>query len=391
MTSLPAITLRKREERRILAGHLWVFSNEIASVEGDPPPGQLCELRSASGAFLGTGFYNRHSLIALRLLDRDRIPDVRALLARRLAEAEALRARLGYGQVYRLIHGEADFLPGLVVDRYGDSYVLSSYAAGADALLPLLAELLVERHAPTRVVENSDSPWRSLEGLTPRIGVLHGTGGRDEVEIDNLRFVIDFEKGQKTGMFLDQRDTRRFVESWARDCSVLDLCCNDGGFSLYARRGGARSVEAVDVSGRSLALARENADRNGGTSPRFVEADVFEYLESCVREGRTFDLVVVDPPAFVKNRKSLASGLMGYRRLNELALRASADGALLVTCSCSQHVQENDLLDVVHNSAHRAGVRFQILRLSGAGPDHPILPAMPETRYLTCVAGRVLR
>lgn len=391
METFGTVTLKKNEERRLQAGHQWIFSNEIANVTAPPSPGAIMELRSSTGLPLGVGFYNKHSLIAFRHLSRSQVDSLPDLVKRRVRSAEDLRSRLGYGSVYRLIHGEADYLPGLIVDRYEDLFVISSYAAGADLLIPDLVDVLKDLFKPEGIVEISDSPWRGLEGLSPVHRVHHGQSSRRQVRIDDLSFVIDPEGGQKTGMFLDQRDTRRFVGSIASGLRVLDLCCNDGGFSMYAAQGGALSVDAVDISGRSLDLARENAALNGLHSIQFIESDVFEFLQSRLESKTHYDLVIADPPAFVKSRKALVTGLKGYQRLNELCIRAVKTGGLLVTCSCSQHVSEESFLEMVNKSARRTDSRFQALKISGAAMDHPVLPAMPETRYLTCVAARITR
>lgn len=383
------VHLKAKEERRILRGHLWVFSNEIARIEGDPSAGSLVEVRSSSGRLIGTATYNRHSLIACRLLSHERIEDLGAYVRLAVGRANERRVRLGFAGAWRMVYGESDGLPGLVIDRYGSAAVIESFSAGGDAMLGHAVEALVEEQGIETVVERSGSVWRGYEALEMRSGVLHGSAGVVDVEIEGIRYRIDLAEGQKTGFFLDQRENRLFVERISRDASVLDLFCNDGGFSLHAARGGAREVMAVDISASAIGRVHQNALLNNTTTIDTTVEDVFGFIDRARADGGLYDVVVVDPPSFVKNRRNIATGLKGYRKLNERALGLVRSGGWFVTCSCSQHVSEEMFLDMLREASARAGRRVTIVRISGAAADHPILLAMPETRYLCCVAGLV--
>ncbi len=383
------IVLKAKEERRIQRGHLWVFSNEIARVEGDPQQGGLVEVRASEGRLLGTATYNRHSLIAGRMLSRDRIENFPAFVRGRMLEAQERRVRLGFQGAWRMVYGESDGLPGLVIDRYGDAAVIESFSAGGDQMLPHAARTLVEDCGVVNVIERSGSVWRSYEGLEMRTKVWHGEAGRVDAEIDGIRYDIDLAEGQKTGFFLDQRENRVFVEKISHNAAVLDLFCNDGGFSLHAARGGALEVTAVDLSTSALLRVQENAKLNDTSIINTINEDAFDFADRALAAGLTYDVVVVDPPSFVKNRKNLATGLKGYRKLNERTLGLVKPGGWFVTCSCSQHVSEEMFLEMLRDAASRAGRCLTIMRIAGAAADHPILLAMPETRYLCCVAAIV--
>ncbi len=383
------VHLKAKEERRILRGHLWVFSNEIARIEGDPAPGALVEVRSSSTRLIGTATYNRHSLITCRLLSRERIEDLGVHVRSAVLAANERRVRLGFAGAWRMVYGESDNLPGLVIDRYGDAAVIESFSAGGDAMLAHALRVLVDDLGLASVVERSGSVWRGYEGIEMRSGVLHGSLGAVDVDIEGIRYRIDLAEGQKTGFFLDQRENRLFVEQISRDASVLDLFCNDGGFSLHAARGGAREVMAVDISAGAIERVRHNALLNSVSTIDTATEDVFAFVDRAREQGRVYDVVVVDPPSFVKNRRNIATGLKGYRKLNERALGLVRSGGWFVTCSCSQHVSEEMFLDMLREASARAGRRVTLVRISGAAADHPILLAMPETRYLCCVAGLV--
>lgn len=383
------VHLKAKEERRILRGHLWVFSNEIARIEGEPAPGSLVEVRSSSDQLIGTATYNRHSLIACRLLSRERIEDLAVHVHSAIHAANERRMRLGFSGAWRMVYGESDGLPGLVIDRYGDTAVIESFSAGGDAMLPHALRVLVDDFGLSSVVERSGSVWRGYEGIEMRSGVLHGEAGAVDVEIEGIRYKIDLAAGQKTGFFLDQRENRLFVERISRDATVLDLFCNDGGFSLHAVRGGAREVTAVDISASAIERVHQNALLNDASNINTTTEDVFTFVDRARERGSVYDVVVVDPPSFVKNRRSIATGMKGYRKLNERALGLVRSGGWFVTCSCSQHVSEEMFLDMLREASARAGRRVTLVRITGAAADHPILLAMPETRYLCCVAGLV--
>jgi 23S rRNA (cytosine1962-C5)-methyltransferase len=376
------VRLRRGEERRIQNGHLWVFSNEIGSVSGNPAHGEPVRVVSSTGGHLGWGFFNRNSLISVRIVSRETSLDLREWISRRLGDALRRRERLGLGSVYRLSHGEADFLPGLIIDRYNDTVVIESYSAGMDGMIDFVIQALDSLLSPAHILEKSVSSWRTLEGLPDRIQWHRGQVESIEVAIDGVIYNVNPGSGQKTGIFLDQRFNRSRLGVLAANLSVLDCCCNDGGFALHAAAGGAARVVGVDGSETAVERARINAKANGFGQTEFIQSDIFEYLENT--PGNSWDMVIVDPPAFVKSRKKLASGLRGYQKLNERALRVLAPGGIYVTCTCSQLVGQEQFLNTLATAASRAHRGLTIFDVTGASPDHPIHPAMPETRYLTC-------
>jgi 23S rRNA (cytosine1962-C5)-methyltransferase len=377
------VVLRKKEERRILAGHPWAYSNEIQEVRGTPGAGDVVELLSAGGLSLGVGFYHPHSLIAYRHLSSEIQEIDRAFFDRRLAEALSLRATLfGDANAYRLVHGESDYLPGLVVDRFGDVLSVQSFSAGMDRRLPEICDALQELLSPAAIVERNESALRTLEELPMRKGMLRGTRHDAEFTENGIRYAVDALEGQKTGYYLDQRMNRARVRTFSQGRTVLDCFCNDGGFSLNAAAGDAAETLGIDSSSDAVARASKNADRNGLKNCRFEQADVFTRLPILAGEGRTFDIVILDPPSFTRSRKSVPAAKKGYRELHRDALNVLKPGGLLVTSSCSHHILPETFLTIVDEVCHEAMRPVQMLEWAGASPDHPVLPGVAETRYL---------
>lgn len=385
------VILKAREERRILAGHLWIFSNEI---EGKPDagPGDLVEVLTHGGQSLGSGFYHPHSLIAVRLLDTGSSDIDVSFFEERLAVAARLRRRLFPQEgCYRLVHGESDFLPGLIVDRYGDCLALQSLTAGMDRRQDLICEALEGLFSPRVIVERNDTPLRQYEELPEKVGIFRGSDpGAVEVEENGIRYEVDLLKGQKTGFFLDQKLNRRALAPLCAGASVLDCFCNVGTFALNAARGGASRVLAVDSSRASISQGRRNAALNGFAQVEFLQGNVFEFLERQVRDGERYGVIVLDPPSFTRSKKNVAPARRAYRRLNEMACRCLEAEGFLVTASCSFHIFEEAFLETVQEAARRAGRRLRLLEWRHQSPDHPILPAMPETRYLKLGVFQVL-
>jgi 23S rRNA (cytosine1962-C5)-methyltransferase len=385
--SLPRVFLQAARGQRIEQGHPWAYSNEIRldAQTKALPPGTLATLHRVDGKPLGIGSYNPHTLIAFRMFSRDahaRIDE--EFLAGRIGRALGLRERLFREPFYRLVHAEADGLPGLVCDRFDDVLVLQINTAGMQALTPALLTTLDRRLTPRAIVLRNDSPARGLEGMPTEVSVAKGEIG-DVVEVreNGLRFFADVLAGQKTGWFYDQRDSRAFVAPLAAGGSVLDVYCHSGGFALAGAAGGARSVVGVDSSAPALALAERAAAANG-LSPicAFRQAEVFAELE---RLGRTVDryrVVVADPPAFVKSRKDLGSGLRGYRKLARLTAPLVEPGGFLFIASCSHNVGAEALLAEVASGMAAAGRTGRIVREAKAAADHPVHPHLPETAYL---------
>lgn len=385
------ILLRPKEEKRILAGHPWVFSNEVKETKGSPQIGDVVELLAASGTSLGVGFYNPHSLIAFRLLSH-RIEEINAdFFEKRISQALEMRAKLyPNGETFRLVYSESDFLPGLVVDKFNEYLAVQTVSYGMDARLTLICDVLEHLLHPTGMVERNESPLRELEKLPLKKGILRGEIAPTIIEEADVRYRVNVLEGQKTGFFLDQRENRILARKYCGNADVLDCFCNDGGFALHAAKGNAKSVLAVDASADAISRAEENARLNNLGTILFERADVFEKLQSLAREGRTFDVVILDPPSFTKSRKNVTTAKQGYKELHSLALRVLKSGGLLLTASCSHHIEPEVFRDIVDWTARRCGKRAQLLEWRGAAPDHPVLPAMPETHYLKFGVFRIL-
>lgn len=387
MTAVPVVRIQPGRHKRAAAGHPWVYSNEVA-MDGAAkalPPGELVRLDAANGEPLGLAMFNPHTLISARILSRDPEAKIDAdFLARRLDAALALRERLYPGGCYRLIHAEADGLPGAVIDRYGDVVAIQANTAGIDRLMPQLLEAVDRVLSPRVVVLRNDSNARQLEGLELYVKVAKGTlEGPVALTENGARFFADLEAGQKTGWFYDQRDNRAAVARLAAGRRVLDLYTYAGGFAVAAARGGAREVTAVDRSERALTLAEKAAGANGLAGLcRFVRAEAFVELEHLAGAGERFEIVVADPPAFVKSKKDLNQGARGYRKLARLAAAIVAPGGFLFIASCSHHVDVPLFAEQVRRGLSDARRGGRILQTTGVAADHPVHPHLPESAYL---------
>jgi len=396
-TSLRTLTLRKGEDRRLLAGHLWIFSNEV-DVAKTPltgfAPGECARVESSQGRPLGSAYVNPAALIAGRVYCQDATRPLDAeLLRARLGAALALRAALFDAPYYRLVFGEADMLPGLVVDRFGDVLAVQIGTAGMERLRTDIVAALTELVAPRGILMKNDLPGRELEGL-PRVVELAAGEAPDEavIEENGCRFTFPLAGGQKTGWFYDMRETRALAASLSRGRAVLDVFSYAGGLGIACARAGATEAVCLDASALALSYAAKSAELSGvADRVRTLEADALAGLKDLRAQGRRFGLVSVDPPAFVKRRKDLEKGLAAYRTANRLALELVEDGGFLVACSCSQHVGRDDLRKVLCGAARDAGVRLAIVRQCHQAADHPIHPAMPETEYLKGFLCRVER
>ena len=382
---LPSVILRAGEDRRVRAGHPWAFSNEIL-MDADAkaiPPGSLATLRAPGGEALALVTFNPHSLIAARVLSTNPEATVDALfLGRRLAQATALRERLIGVPYYRLIHAEADGLPGVIIDRFGDALVVQVNTAGMELLTPVLLEAL-DAELPSRtIVLKNDSPVRELEGLKRGTTVAKGDAAQAIELVENdAKFVADLSGGQKTGWFYDQRDNRRFMADLAKGASVLDVYSYSGGFGVLAAVRGARSVVCVDRSQPALDAAKAAAALNGVDKVvSFEKSEAFDALEKM--GGTHFDVVICDPPAFVKSRKDLKIGAQGYRKLVRLAAPLVAKGGFFFVASCSHLVDAPLFAEQVRRGLRDAGRTGRILHSAGAALDHPVHPGLPETAYL---------
>lgn len=390
-SAMPRVALLPRADKRVRQGHPWAFANEIR-MDGAAralEPGTLVRLDDADGKALGVAMFNYRSLIAARLLDRDPSTEIDArYLARRLERAKELRERLIGGTHWRWIHAEADGLPGLIVDRYGEIVVVQANTAGMERLQEPLLVALDRAAGPRTVVLRNDSGVRFLEGLAGYVRIAKGDIAPPiAVEENGLIYLADPSEGQKTGWFFDQRANRAFVASLAKGGRMLDLYCHTGGFAIAAAAAGARQVLAVDRSAPSLALATQAASRNKvGQKIRFDTADVFDVLAAVGASKERFDVVVADPPAFVKAKKDHAAGLRGYRKLLRLAAGVVKPGGILFAASCSQLVSVEDFAEQLRLALADIGREGRILRRSGADLDHPVHPALPQSDYLKALA-----
>jgi 23S rRNA (cytosine1962-C5)-methyltransferase len=386
----PPVTVTRRGVQRLEGGHLWVYRSDVERAATGLEGGEVVAVRDGRGRFLGKAFWSARSQIALRLVTReDELVD-EAFLGRRIASAVALRERVFGGEPFvRLVHGEADLLPGLVVDRYGDVAVIQTLVPATDRRREIVAELLAGALGLRSVVERNDVRVRELEGLPQRKGVLRGPppGPIDLVE-GEVRMRVDVLEGQKTGAFLDQRENHLRAGEYARG-ACLDCFSYAGGFALHlARR--AERVVAVEMQGPALALLRENVARNRASGVEVVEANAFDLLRDESEKEPAWDLVVLDPPAFAKNKAALPGARRGYKEINLRALQILRPGGVLFTASCSYHLSAEALEAVVLDAANDAGRRVQLLERRGAGRDHPVLLGVPETQYLKALVVRVV-
>lgn len=392
---LAPLRLKKNEERRLRAGHLWVYSNEVDTVRTPLTafaPGQPVLIEAANGKPLGTAYVNPHSLICARLVSRDpgHMLD-RSLLVHRLNVALSLRERLYPQPYYRLVHGEGDALPGLVVDRYGDVLVVQTTTAGMERVRDMLIEALEKVLRPAGVLLRNDSPVRALEGLHTYVEVLGTVPPQVDLEENGARFRVNVQAGQKTGWFYDQRENRVRLARYVKGMRVLDLFSYVGGWGIQAACAGAAEVLCVDASQEALAQVAVNAGLNGVESRvQTCKGDAFEVLRG-LREAREhFDVVVLDPPAFIKRRKDAKAGIEAYQRINQQAMQVLAKDGILVTASCSYHLEAETLQQVVLAASRHLDRSVQILERGRQGPDHPVHAAIPETEYLKALYCRVL-
>ena len=386
---MDTVFLKKGEDRRIRAGHLWVFSNEIdnkRSPVAELAPGQAVSVADAGGRPLGTGYANPASLIAVRLFSRraDALLDS-SLLRARLEDARDLRERLFSAPFYRLCHGEGDFLPGLVIDRHGEHFVCQVTTAGMDVRTDEILNVLDGLFHPRSILLDNDTASRDLEHLEryqrPALGEVP-----EEclVQENGAEYAAPLVSGQKTGWFYDQRQNRATLAPFVQSrpgCSVLDAFCYAGGFGALAARHGAGKVTFLDASATALAYAKRNAEQYGAEA-ECLRGDAAEVLAEMRRQGRQFDVVCLDPPAFIKRKKDARQGMEAYIRVNELGMDLVRPGGLLMTCSCSHHLEEDALRAIVTRAAGRRRRFARLLFRGFQGPDHPVHPAMPETAYL---------
>ena len=377
------ITLRKTRETRVRSGHPWLYASEIERVEGESAAG-VAEVYSAKGTFLARALYNPASQIALRILTTHDEPIDADFFARRVRTAWEYRQRFCDVNSCRAIYAEADFLPGLVVDKFGGVLVVQVLSLGMELWKRELTDILVEVIRPEGIYERNDVPVRRLEGMQETTGLLYGDVPDRVPMVENgIVSAVDVKHGQKTGFFLDQKENRAAIAPLCPGARVIDMFCHNGSFALNAAKYGAREVTGVDISEEALAVARDNARANG-LDANFEAHNCFDLLRALSDQGEKYDLVILDPPAFTKTRQMTERALRGYKEINLRGMKLVPDGGFLVSCSCSQHVDDAAFTAMLNEAARDAKKKLRMVEFRTQAKDHPILPASPETKYLKC-------
>ncbi len=386
---MKSITVTKRGASRVRAGHLWIYRSDVLD-RGDAEGGLVVAVRDQHGNFVGQALFSDASEISLRLLTQSDEQIDREWWRRRILEAATRRQKIASKtDAYRLVYSEGDLLPSLIIDKYAGVFALQTLSQGTEAIKSMLVELLVEEFAPRAVVERNDVRVRELEGLQVVAGTLYGEAPEElEITQHGVRFIVAPLGGQKTGAFLDQRENHLAARELAHG-RALDCFTFNGAFALYLA-GVCESVTGIDISNYALNGARRNAELNDATNVDFHEANVFDALHELESAGDRFDCIVLDPPAFAKNRASVKPAARGYKEINLRALRLLNPGGLLITCTCSYHMSQEMFLGIIAEAAHDAKRQVQIVEKRTQASDHPILLGVPETYYLKCVIARVI-
>jgi 23S rRNA (cytosine1962-C5)-methyltransferase len=375
---------------RIREGHPWVFAESLKKHDS-LPAGSLVRLMTDYDYDCGIGFYNAHSSIAIRLLHTHEDVNVE-FFVNRLRSALAIRERVfPTMNSYRLCFGESDELPGLIIDRYGDYCAMQCLSAGMDARIDMIISALKEILPGLKgVIAKHDSPLRLKEGLQQGEYIVYGEiPDNINIQEHEIQLEISLVHGQKTGYFLDQRLNRKWVEQLSSGLDVLDCFTNQGGFALHAAKGGAKSVLGIDSAKQAIEASKRNAELNKYSHVDFEQADVFDFLKSSVQAGKTWDMIILDPPAFTKSKATLARAKRGYAEINRQALKLIRPGGFLVSASCSQHLSAQMLIEIVQTESKRVNRSLRLIHSGGQSPCHPILPIMPETSYLKCLTFEV--
>ncbi|HVO75668.1 MAG TPA: class I SAM-dependent rRNA methyltransferase [Ignavibacteriaceae bacterium] len=386
------IFIKKNEEIRIKSGHLWIFSNEIEKTEDNLENGDIAYVYDFKNNFLGTGFYNKNSLISVRIFSKEQVDDFPQFIREKILKAFNLRT-LFYPdrKSFRVAFSESDFLPGLIIDKYNSTYVLQVNSFGFDRNVKDVVGILKEDLHAENIFTKNDFHFRKIEGLPESDEVYLGNKAEEIISDGSIEYGIDFNKGQKTGFFFDQNDNRFFIERIAGGKKVLDAFCNSGGFGLHAAKAGAASVDFLDSSSYEIESAKKNFELNKFDIPsNFIKEDVFDFLEKNIQRDNKYDLIILDPPAFAKSRKNLQTAKKGYERLNKLALLNLNPNGFLVSSSCSHHIKDDEFIRILNTASVKCGKRVQLIHFNNASLDHPRLPAMEETNYLKFAVLNVL-
>ena len=384
------VTLKRNEEKKVLNGYPWIFANEVQKIEGKDKQGSVAEVKASDGRYVGKGFINHHSKIIVRMLTTKSEEINKDFFAEKIKIADEGRRELGYNDNYRVVFGESDNLPGLIVDKYGDKLSVQFLSLGMEVIKNDIVDILVKRFAPSAIYERSDVAIREKEGLPLKKGVIYGKDETQSVIVENgLKLIVDLENGQKTGYFLDQKENRDDLKFYVKDKTVLDCFCNEGGFSLCAKKYGAKEVTAIDISKTAIELVEKNAKLNDLEINTRV-ADVFEALREYRKSGEKFGVIVLDPPAFTKTADTVKAGYKGYKDINANALKLVEKGGYLVTCSCSQHLTLPLFLQMIKESVFESGVRAKLVELRTQGKDHAVCIGYDESLYLKVAVIKVL-
>ncbi len=384
------VTLKRNEEKKVLNGYPWIFANEVQKIEGKDKQGSVAEVKAFDGRYVGKGFINHHSKIIVRMLTTKSEEINKDFFEERIKIADEGRRELGYNDNYRVVFGESDNLPGLIVDKYGDKLSVQFLSLGMEVVKNDVIDILVKRFAPSTIYERSDVAIREKEGLPLKKGVIYGKDETQSVIVENgLKLIVDLENGQKTGYFLDQKENRDDLKFYVKDKTVLDCFCNEGGFSLCAKKYGAKEVTAIDISKTAIELVEKNAKLNDLEIKTRV-ADVFEALREYRKSGEKFGVIVLDPPAFTKTADTVKAGYKGYKDINANALKLVEKGGYLVTCSCSQHLTLPLFLQMIKESVFESGVRAKLVELRTQGKDHAVCIGYDESLYLKVAVIKVL-
>jgi 23S rRNA (cytosine1962-C5)-methyltransferase len=389
---MQTVYLNKRAGHRILNGHPWIFANEVDKVDEGIKPGGIVKVHTHDNKFVGKGYYNEASQIQVRLLTRDKDQLInKTFFEEKINEAWLYRQKLGYTENCRLVFGEADGLPALIIDKFNDYFVIQTLALGIDLWKDAIVEALNKIFSPKGIYERNDVPVRKLEGLPEQKGFLSAPfNTKIKIKENGIKFFVDVEHGQKTGYFLDQKDNRRAIQTIVKDADVLEAFTYTGTFSIHAGHYGAKSVLGLDISESAVAQATENAALNKMDHVRFETCNAFDRLKQYTREGKQWDVVMLDPPAFTKSRENIQKAITGYKEINLRGIQLVKPGGFLVTASCTNLVKPEVFLDTIAKAARDAKRILRQVEFRAQASDHPILWNMENTNYLKFLIVQVL-
>lgn len=387
------IKLKKNEERRIKKGHLWIFSNEIESHLSEDKTGTVVEVANSNNEFLAYGFYNRNSLITVRIFSFEKSKsDPISQFKDKFNSALQLRKSVyPTRNSYRLFFSEGDLFPGIIIDKYNDTLVLQINSVGIEKIKSELIPILIEQTKAKNILTKNDFHFRKMEGLSESDEILFGNSETEIIDDGAIKYEIDFSNSQKTGFFFDQSDNRHFIERFSNGKKVFDGFCNSGGFGLHAAYANAEQVTFVDSSEIAIGQTKNNfALNNFNSNAEFIVDDVFDCLKNYQNENKKFEVMIIDPPAFIKTKKNFEQGKKGYEKLNSIAINCIYEGGFLVTSSCSSHLEEKEFQQIINAAAMKSKRRIKLIYKGRASLDHPINPIMPETNYLKFFVFQVL-